>query len=586
MSNGGGPVPVDDNQPQASPTPAATPAPAPNDPMNQMMGRLMQQTTQPHSQLPAPHPQQPNRIHSAAGFLPMLFMNIQNAYAAHKEKQVRAATAMYSGLQAAHERAEQMAQGDPQKTMQLFQADPVVQETFHGKQGEKNIKAMKELLQVDFMNPEANQTAHHEGLKRVIAASGIQKVMKMLGAAVSAHKASQAQAQPQGGTDPNQAAQRLEQRAVPEPMDVKGGTEIAKAQSELTKSQADLTRAQMEYRDRWDTKLQADGTWIAYDKSDPAKTIPLKVEGKAVTGTGKVAAGEGKVAMVGNVPFGITHAGPDGKPQVVKPGDPEWTPRDQSTLDAANAASARSEANKAKLAQMRETFFSSLPQAVLYKVDDPQKGVKAGELAFVPRKEAAANPSKYAPVGAGDKALGTQARFGEIQATVDGTNQAIRNLPDTGFDAKARAQLSYIMRAPNPQSAMDSFLKSESATALTPEQTEYVQWLASLSESVQALVSLQGMGARSSDKMRGAIAAMVPGAATPSRAFATGQMKKLQIELDALWKGVPGLGALDSGAVAPKGTISFKEGDTTYDIPKEKVAAFKKAHPNATTATN
>ena len=130
---------------------------------------------------------------------------------------------------------------------------------------------------------------------------------------------------------------------------------------------------------------------------------------------------------------------------------------------------------------------------------------------------------------------------------------------------------------------MNEFMKSSAATTLTDAQVEYVQWLASLSESAQALVSLQGMGARSSDRMRAAVAAMLPGAATPSKKYAQGQMKKLQTEIDALEKGVPTLGGL-SGGGAPSGTISFTDAGTTYDIPKDKVAAFKKAHPNATTA--
>jgi hypothetical protein len=266
---------------------------------------------------------------------------------------------------------------------------------------------------------------------------------------------------------------------------------------------------------------------------------------------------------------------------------PEWSGQDAKTFAAATSAAAAGEANKQKLADRKATFFSSLPQAVLIKQDDPQKGVKAGELAFVTRQEAAANPTKYAPVGAGDKTLGTQARFGEIQRTVDMTNTAINNLPDTGFDAKSRAQIATVLRATDPSSALTQFLQSEAASTLSDAQIDYVTSLASMAESAQAMTSLQGIGARGSDKLRASIVAMLPGAGTPSKKYATMQMKKFQTELDQLRKGVPSLGALSGDSSTPassaSGTISFTANGKTYNIPKDQVAAFKKDFPNATT---
>ena len=542
-------------------------------------------------------------------------MNIKNAYADHKEAKIKQAMGMYMGLQGAHERAQQVAQAsgetDPTKlqqmTTQIFRSDPVVHDTFYGKNGEKNVKAMKDLLNIDLSDPESMNTVQHQALSRVVRATGARNLIGMLGHALQVHKSQSQQSQPgipgtPGTVGPNMggqpqqpsqvqaAATSLEQRATPTPTDVKGATSVADSEAKLLTARADLTRAQEQYRDKYDVKLDNNGQWIAYDKSDPTKVIPLKTDdGKPVTGATKVA-GEGKVAMIENVPYGITHADPSGKPRVITPGDPEWTPADDKIFQAAKSAAASGEAAKAKLANQRQTFFTSLPQAVMLKQDDPQRNLKAGELAFVTRQEAASKPGMYAPVGSGDKALSAQARFGEIQRTVDGTNQAIADLPDTGFDAKARAQLAYVMRSPNPQSALDEFLKSSAATTLSAPQVEYVQWLASLSESAQALVSLQGMGARSSDRMRAAVASMLPGPGTPSKAYATGQMKKLQTEIDALEKGVPSLGKLsEQGGVTPPGTkppgtVSFSDAGTIYDIPKDKVSAFKKAHPNATTA--
>jgi len=526
----------------------------------------------------------------------MLTADITNAYANHKEKKIKDAMANYMTYANAHTRAEDMVNKsgvtDPAQRQQMMQkfvaADPSVVALFNGKNGEKNVKAMRDLLKVDFSDPKSMNTVQHQALQRVTKALGAQKVMAMIGSLRQQH-AQQGQQQPQGqsqGVTPQSVAARGEQQATPLPTDVKGATEIAKTEADLTTARANMLKAQQDIKNKYDFKVDQSGNWLALDKQSGKGAVITDDKGKPLTGQVKAGAGEGKVAMVENVPYGITHTGLDGKPKIITPGDDEWTPADAKVFEASKAAAAAGEANKAKLADKRETFYSSLPQAVLMKVDDPAKGVKAGELGFTTRKEAAANPAKYAPVSSGDKTMGVQARYGEIQATVDGTNQAIANLPDTGFDAGARAQLAYVMRSPHPESAMNEFMKSSAATTLTDAQIEYVQWLASLSESAQALVSLQGMGARSSDRMRAAVAAMLPGAATPSKKYAEGQMKKLQVEINALQKGVPSLGGLDrqTGGGAPSGTVSFSEGGTTYDIPKDKIAAFKKAHPNATTA--
>jgi hypothetical protein len=545
------------------------PAPVPTG-GDQALQAASQQTAQPGTGLPAPVPNMPNRTTSASGLIPILMMNIQNAYANHKEAKIKQAMGMYMGLQGAHERAQQVAQAsgetDPTKiqqmTAQVFSKDPVVQETFNGKQGEKNVKAMKELLNIDLTDPESMNTVQHQALSRVVKATGARQLVTMIGNAIHAHKAQSQQSQPgipgTTGTTPPMgvpppqpsqaaaAATSLEQRAVPRGVDVKSATDIAKSEADLTNARAALTRSQQEYRDKYDIRPDKDGNIVAIDKTDPTKVVRVTDQkGDPVTSQTKAGAAP-KVAMVENVPYGVVREG-----KTVTPDSKEWTAEDARVFEAAKAASATGEANKTKLADKRATFFSSLPQAVMSKVDDPAKGIKAGELAFVTRQEAGANPAKYAPVGSGDKALGTQARFGEIQRTVDMTNQAIANLPDTGFDAKARAQIAYVLRSPDPASALDGFFKSGAATTLTDAQIDYVTSLSSLAESAQAMTSLQGIGARGSDKLRSAIVAMLPGAGTPSRKYATMQMSKFQVELDALRKGVPSLGGLSGDGTKP-----------------------------------
>lgn len=517
---------------------------------------------------------------------------IHNFAAKHKNAQIDRATGVLSTLSDAWEQAQTISGGDQEKAKQIYSQLPQVRGILDPTVNPKAVKELKELhklTQYDPFNPEKNTTVYHEAMQRVDKAGKMKKAMSAIQAAIGMAKG---QGAPQGaqrapmdekmpnGQPAMDVASKLTANTKQSEPDMKGAQDAVRAEADMLTARGNILKAQVEMRDKYQSQVQKDGTVIAWNKSDPNDVIELKTpDGKAVTSVPKTGATP-KVVNMENVPYGVARDG-----MVLTPQSKEWTPHDAEVFQAAVSATAMGEANKAKLAKMRETFFSSLPQAVLMKVDDPAKGTKAGELAFVPRSEAGGNPAMYAPVGAGDKAMGTQARYGEIQVTMDGVNQAIVDLPDTGFDAETRAQLAYVMRSPHPDSAMDTFMKSSAATTLTPAQANYVQWLASLSESAQALVSLQGMGARSSDRMRSAVSAMLPGAATPSKAYAQGQMKKLQAEVDALRKGVPGLGKLGEDVGGASGTINFSDGGTTYAIPKDQVGAFKKDHPNAKAAT-
>jgi hypothetical protein len=562
-------------QPGGSPAPAANtgqapaPAQAPSGNISDpAMRAASQQVAQPHSTLPAPHPQQPSRINKASGLMGYLTMAITNAAAAHKEKKINDAMANYMTIYNAQQRAEdlvnQSGETDPAKRKQMVQqfvsADPSVKDTFYGKQGEKNVKAMKDLLKVDFTDPESMNTVQHQALKKVggiIKAQDMMSVVGDLRQKFAQHSQQQAQPSAQPQSDPNalsaNVAKRAVDQSVPIPVDVKAATELANADANVKKSNADMVKAQADARAKFSTKVTAEGNLLAFDATT-GKATPLTDEnGKALTAQTKVGAGEGKVAMVDTIPIGITHAGPDGKPRVITPDMPEWTPQDAKVFSVAKAAADASQKQKVDLAQKRYEFLLNRPQGVLVTEDDPQRGLKKGQLTFVTQREAAATPGKYAPVAAGDKAMQTQARFGEIQAAMDGVTSAIDQLGDKGFDAETRAKLAAVMKSPHPDSAMSTFLQSEYGQSLSDPQANYVQWLASLSESALNLATLSGQRG-GSDKVRTAINNMLPGAGTPSAKYAKGQLSKLQTEYDALLKGVPSLGGLDATGNAPAAT--------------------------------
>lgn len=555
------------------PAPASNvPAPTPSD-ANGALQSASQEVSQQHTSLPAPMPHEPYRMTSASGLIGMLTMDIVNAVAAHKEKQINDQQANFQTIANAHARAEDSVNKagitDPAQRAammrQFVSNDSSVKNLFYGPNGKKNTKMMQKILNVDFSDPESMNTVPHQALKKAMQVVGAQKMMDALGSAFHAHRQSQQQPQQtpeqlkqQQDQSYGRTIDRIESQATPLPTDMKGATDIANAQANLTKANADLTKSQADAKNKFQTKVTANGDLLAFDTST-GKAVPLTDEaGNQITGQTKIGAGEGKVAMVENVPYGITHAGPDGKPRVITPDMPEWSGQDAKTFAAATSAAAAGEANKQKLADRKATFYSSLPQASIAKRDIPERGIKAGELAFPSRAEASKDLTMWAPVAAGDKTLGTQARFGEIQRTVDMTNTAINNLPDTGFDAKSRAQIATVLRATDPSSALSNFFNSEAAGTLSDAQIDYVTSLASMAESAQAMTSLQGIGARGSDKLRASIVAMLPGAGTPSKKYATMQMKKFQTELDQLRKGVPSLGALSGDSSTPTSSASGK----------------------------
>jgi len=249
-----------------------------------------------------------------------------------------------------------------------------------------------------------------------------------------------------------------------------------------------------------------------------------------------------KVNYDQGVPVSISR---DGK--TLTPGSPDMTDEDKKLFQSASDAYEKGQKDRAALSAKRQSYFGSLPQGVLLKKDDPAKGLKAGELAFVSREEAASHPEKYAPPAQGDQSLAINARFGEIKQTVDFLNDAIDKLPDTAWDDKNLAQIAYILRSPNPASALDAFFKSEAGKSLSEEQANYVTALVSMSESAQAMASFQGVGRGGSDKLRASITAMLPSGSTPSRSYARRQMTLFSQELARLKQGVPSLGGLTGG---------------------------------------
>lgn len=157
---------------------------------------------------------------------------------------------------------------------------------------------------------------------------------------------------------------------------------------------------------------------------------------------------------------------------------------------------------------------------------------------FVTPEMVAEDPThhKYTPGTLGEHALSKNAAFADIDFNMGNVEEALKGLKD-GFSNSARAQMALALRSSDPHSAFASFMNSEIANSLTPDQIDYVTALASLSENALALRSIQGLG-QGSDELRAAITRMIPGPGTPNEDFANRQMELLKGTVDRARQGI------------------------------------------------
>ena len=177
------------NGTQATPQAMATPGAAQSAQLDETTRRLLEHMMKPRMQGPQAPPQAqqslqtPGPQHVVKG----LFSLIQESAAAHKKTQLDHATFRIKSISDAIEDAYEHAQGDPEKAKELFMASSAVT-SLKSKEGQKDMKQMEKLLQLDYLNPEKGKTVWHEALGKVMQISGAEKVMKGLRHLMGQHK--------------------------------------------------------------------------------------------------------------------------------------------------------------------------------------------------------------------------------------------------------------------------------------------------------------------------------------------------------------------------------------------------------------
>lgn len=240
--------------------------------------------------------------------------------------------------------------------------------------------------------------------------------------------------------------------------------------------------------------------------------------------------------LVGTPPYGIMRGN-----QVVLPAN--MTPAERADFDA-GIKSYQTNAKMVldRMVQAREAYWKARPIQV-YKSD--------GSLGFATGAQIAARPEQYAPPGPAMQTRNRLGIFNELDKTTELVDKAIAKMGDEEFNPEARAQLAFVLRSGDPKTAFNTFTTSAVATTLDPSQVDFVTAIVDLAESAMALRSVQGIG-QGSDMVREAIVAMLPGAGTPSKAYAQRQMDLFKVEVNALRWAIPGIPGIAAGGGAPQ----------------------------------
>jgi hypothetical protein len=414
----------------------------------------------------------------------------------------------------------------------------------------KKLKRMAKALNQDWLNPKPDEYA--DGLKAALkqhtdkqqAMTGLKgTIQQMIQHIKGGGQQQQQQVSPEG------AAKIMQRAPIGQPQqDPQQAARTMQSGAEMVKAQADLTRAQTEAKDKWQIQPTGTGTIVAIDRSDPTKVVQVTDEkGNKITAAPKGAQSGGKVAMVNNVPIGVSKT-VNGKTTTITPGDPNWTADDDKLYHAATAATAASNAGKDHRIQLAgQSRALSYMQSRMYPVLNAD-----GTEGFANAQQITKDPGNFAPLTGAVKVKSQQAIFQDLHYTSGQLAEAIDGLGEQGFDAKSRAQLLLALRSNDPRSALSEFLSSEGAASLTDAQMNYATALTAATEGAMMLRNLGGMGA-GSDTLREAIAKMIPGAGTPSQKYAKRQLELYNGQVSRLEKAVPNIPGGSGGGAAPQG---------------------------------
>lgn len=476
-------------------------------------------------------------------FVPFLGQAIMSQAKAQKEAQITEAANEFSSLNDALEMASTMAQMEQlqgkigpdkvqERTQELWHQQPAFKALFDpmNPASKKRLKNFAKVFQQDWMNPEkAESTPHAQGLKRFMQLNPSAKLIKHMATSLQNKQGRQ---QPQPGQNQPQQNQADPSAGMQQKMNLPDPKALT--------PYSEYLRAIDSVRNRYDFKFDNEGKPFAFDKrtGDAKEVKVLQADGTEKAPTMAIRGKGGQVASVDGVPIGVYGINANGQPGIKHPGDANWTGEDAKTFEAAKAAWAQGEASKDRRIQVSETARArAWATTRQYSVYDTE----TGNMIMADALQISQARGRYAGAPQAMQLTNRSNLFNEIEGTENELKRVVDKMGNQTFDEVTKAQLAVALKTDNPMSALQSFLKSNAASTLSEPQVEYVTAIAALEESALSLRTLGGMG-QGSDMMRAAILRMVPGAGTPSAAYAKRQLELFDIEVKGLKKSQPGLG--------------------------------------------
>lgn len=492
-------------------------------------------------------------------FVPFLGTAVMQHSKQQKERQVNDAVNEFMVLDgvwdAAWQRASVEAKGDPQKTQELAKKyaseDPRLNALFSGPAGQKRLKNFAKVFQQPWMN-DGKSTAHTEGLKRFLQLKPMSKALEGMAEHILGRKQQQ-QAQPQGQQKPQQPQQGQPQQQAQQQS---GADMLNQIPRKVTPPDEKMLAQYSEYlkaveavRNRYDFKFDSNGTPFWFDKrTHAAGKVEFQDKDGNTVSPKMLVKGRTGIATVNGVPIGVYGPTDDGTYGVKTPDMKSWNGDDAKQFEAAKVAYAQGEANKNKRiawgAEMRAKMWGKYARPPMSVYD-----AETGNMVMATQQQITEHPEKYAGASPAMQLTNRLNLFNEISGTEEELKRTISGMGMQTFSEEARAKISAVLSLDSQtpgvyKLAMDEFLRTNVADSLTREQVEYVTALAAMEESALSLRTLGGMG-QGSDMMRAAILRMVPGAGTPSGAYALRQLQLFDIEMKGLKKAMPGISNLD-----------------------------------------
>ena len=172
-------------------------------------------------------------------------------------------------------------------------------------------------------------------------------------------------------------------------------------------------------------------------------------------------------------------------------------------------------------------------------------------------------------------AMNKTALIEDIRGGVQQVRDSLKGMSDEDFSIKDRALIAGALKSRDPRGAVTQLIGGQFKGSLSDKQQEYLINQANLVENAMAMRSVLGAGQGSED-LRNAIVNTIPGATTPSRKYALGQLDTFEKTLNRLERGIPQVPLRSQVGATQGAAAQWKVPSDAPPAPKEDGHILKK----------